>query len=309
VATPFVERSELERTLPRLRAKFETSRALVEGARARAANATQHAQAMRQLLESRRTVPPQSVAPERHVWDAAAAEVLRATTERDRALGVLAHELRQPLAAAMAAHRLLALNPGAQMAEHARAVVDRQLGHLSNLVERLLDFSRLSLRSLTLERKEVDLRDVVSRAVESENASNSERTHPVILTMPATPLVVCGDATRLLQVFSNLLHNSIRYTDKAGRITLTAAGDGDAARVTVQDDGAGIPAELQPVIFEPFLRGSRDGEGLGIGLALVRRIVELHEGSVYVVSDGVGRGSAFTVTLPLELPSAVPPAP
>lgn len=115
--------------------------------------------------------------------------------------------------------------------------------------------------------------------------------------------MVAGDATRLVQVFSNLLQNAVRYTSEPGTIAIAAALTADGACVTVTDSGAGIDPALQPHIFEPFTRGSSDGLGLGIGLALARTIVELHGGSVDVVSDGPGHGSTFTVRLPLD-PSA-----
>jgi signal transduction histidine kinase len=293
-----IDYSALADTLPRLRANFEASRALVERVRARASSATRQAEAMRQLLQSRRTLPRHGAPVDRDIWDAAAAEVLRAATERDRALGMLAHELRQPLAAAVAAHRLLSMQPESTVAERASTVLDRQLQHLSDLVERLLDFSRVSLGSLSLDRQDLDLRDILGRAIETAQTAETAH-HNLSLALTASPAIVCGDGTRLLQVFSNLLHNAVRYTPKGGTVVLSVTADDEAARVTVRDSGRGIPSELQPQIFEPFLRGARDGKGLGIGLALARSIVEMHGGRIEVFSEGAGRGTTFTVTLPL----------
>jgi signal transduction histidine kinase len=292
------DHSTLADTFPRLRANFESSRALVERVRARASSATRQAEAMRQLLQSRRTLPRHGAAADRDIWDAAAAEVLRAATERDRALGVLAHELRQPLAAAVAAHQLLAMQPESSIAERASTVLDRQLRHLSDLVERLLDFSRVSLGALSLNRHDLDLRDILGRAIETAQTAETAH-HTLSLTVPPYPTIVSADSTRLQQVFSNLLHNAVRYTPGGGAVVVSVTADDEVARVTVRDSGRGIPRELQPQIFEPFLRGARDGKGLGIGLALARSIVEMHGGRIEVFSEGAGRGTTFTVTLPL----------
>ena len=303
---PAIDPSTLEAAMPRLRAKFESSRALLKRAKERAVLAAQHAQAMRLLLESRAGRRDQGSSPGREIWEAAAGEILRASSDRDRALGMVAHELRQPLAAALAAHRLLALQPTAEVATRAAGVLDRQLLQLSELVDSLLDFSRLSLGAIALERKELDLRDVLARAVEAADAAASGRSRQIAVTMRPAPIAVCGDATRLFQVFSNLLHNAVRYTPPAGTIAVCVETVSGAAQVTVTDSGAGIAADLQPKIFEAFTRGSGDGLGLGIGLAVAQTIVELHGGTIAVASDGPGRGSAFTVTLPLAMGSDGP---
>jgi signal transduction histidine kinase len=299
---PVINRSALHAAMPRLRANFEHSRALVVRARERASRTAAHAQAMRMLLESYSERPSHAAVADREIWEAAAETVVRAATERDRALGMLAHELRQPLAAALAAHRLLAMHPATPIAERAAGVLDRQLLHLSKLVDSLLDFSRLTLGTVALEHKEVDLRDVIGRAVEACDAAAMSRAHRIAVSIAPARIPVCGDATRLFQVFSNLLDNAVRYTPAAGAIAIAAEIVAGAVHVAVTDSGAGIAADLQPRIFDPFTRGSRDGLGLGVGLALARTIVELHGGSIDVASDGPGEGSAFTVVLPLLTP-------
>src|SRR5215831_16002543 len=189
---PGRDTSELARVLPRLRNDFETSRRLVTRAVERAARLADEAIARRRLLAERTQTPRNGAPPNAEIWNAAAREVVRVSRERDRELGVVAHELRQSLSAALAAERLLAVgvNPTAQ--ERARAVLSRQLLHLAELVDSLLDYSRLSLHSATVPMRRVDLADVVGGAVETVSAAAAERRHQIDLHGAGAPVVVAG---------------------------------------------------------------------------------------------------------------------
>jgi two-component system CheB/CheR fusion protein len=285
---------------PIMRQRFESSRLLVARARERAVRAAERAEAMRVLLESNRALPPRRRTPEAGIWEAAAHQLIRASRARDESFGVLSHELRQSLAAAIAAERLLAASADPTTVFRARDVLERQLLHLMKLVDGMLDLSRLSLRHVNLTKHGLDLRTVVRLAVETIAPSAASARQQLNVTLCSTPQPVDGDETRLLQVFTNLLQNAVRYTAAEGRIDVTSATVGTRARVTVADTGEGLSAEMQQVIFDPFVRGSAAGDGLGIGLALARRIVELHNGDIAVASDGPGCGTRFTVTLPLS---------
>ena len=210
----------------------------------------------------------------------------------------MSHELRQPLNAAIAAIALLEANPAA--AERAGAVLKRQLVHMSTLLDDLLDLSRLSLQTLRLSRASVDLRTVLRESVETvETAAERSGVH-LYVDLPSESVGVSADVGRLHQVFSNLLTNAVRYTPRGGSVNVSMNVDGSIASITIADTGQGIaPADLAN-IFEPFWRGGDSGtEGFGIGLALVRGIVELHGGSIAAFSEGRGLGAQFCLTLPL----------
>jgi len=292
------DHAELARVLPRLRHDFETSRRLVARAVDRATRLADEAVATRRLLESRTQGSRGNLAPNAEIWNAAARELVRASRERDRELGVVAHELRQSLSAALAADRLLAVTSKAETVDRARAVLSRQLEHLSALVESLLDYSRLSLYGSVIQRRPVDLREIVTGAIETAGAVAAERAQHLTFREEGRLAPVEGDPLRLRQAVSNLLQNAVRYTPEGGRIDVVLADGGPHALVSVHDSGEGIPAERLEAIFDPFVRLSGVGPGLGIGLALVRRIVELHGGTVTAASEGAGRGSVFTISLP-----------
>lgn len=291
-------RDELKRTIPTLRSRFESSRALIERAHETAARVVEAADAMRTLLHAGHDTHSQT-SPEKDLWEAAAREILHGARERDRILGLLSHELRQALTAAMAAERLLQVTEDREAAGRARGVLQRQLLYLSRLVEDLLEFSRVSLDSGPLSRRDVDLDDVISRTAEAMQFAISERAQHLTITKAATPPMVSGDPTRLQQVFSNLLHNASRYTAPGGHIDIASCVEPGWTRVEVRDDGTGIDPSQLRAIFEPFTRRSAEGPGLGIGLSLARRLVELHGGTISAQSGGHGLGSTFTVRLPL----------
>lgn len=295
-------RDELKRAMPTLRSRFESSRALIERAHETAARVVQAADAMRTLLQSENE-PHSQTPPEKDLWEAAAREILHGARERDRILGLLSHELRQALTAAMAAERLLQVTDDHEAAARARAVLQRQLHYLSRLVEDLLEFSRISLDTTSLSCREVNLDDVIARTAEAMESVIADRGQHLTVTKAASPPIVNADPTRLQQVFSNLLHNASRYTPIGGHITVTSNVEGGWTHVTVHDTGNGIDPSQLGAIFEPFTRRSGEGAGLGIGLALARRLVELHGGTITAQSDGHGRGSTFTVRLPLAAPA------
>lgn len=223
---------------------------------------------------------------------------------KDEFLALLAHELRNPLAPlrnGLQVIRLAGADAGA--VSQARAMMDRQLGHMVRLIDDLLDVSRISRSKMELRRSRVLLADVISSAVETARPAMEEANHELTVSLPAEPIALNADLTRLAQVFGNLLSNSAKYTPRGGHIRLSAEPSGQQIVVAVSDDGIGIPAESLPTIFDMFSQVDRSVErstgGLGIGLALVKGLVEMHGGSVTAESNGAGMGSTFTVRLPL----------
>jgi len=230
-------------------------------------------------------------------------ELVLADRHKNEFLAMLAHELRNPMAPLRNALHLLKM-PGtdSEIAREARDVMERQVKHLVRMVDDLLDISRIVCGRIELRRESVKLQEVVERAVELAQPVIDAQGHELIVTRPAQPVWLNADCVRLAQVISNLLTNAAKYTEKAGRIWLTAGCEDGLAVVRVRDNGIGITPELLPRIFELFVQGDRSLErtqgGLGIGLTLVRRIVELHGGSVTASSAGTGQGSEFVVRLP-----------
>jgi signal transduction histidine kinase len=291
-------RDELKRAVPTLRSRFQSSRALIEKAHETATRVVEAADAMRALLHAENGTRLQAN-PQNDLWEAAAREILHGARERDRILGLLSHELRQALTAAIAAERLLQVTADRDTAERARGVLERQLLYLSRLVESLLEFSRVSLDPTTMSCHDVDVTELIGRTVESVESLIAERAQHLTIRNAAGAAVVTGDPTRLQQIFSNLLHNASRYTPAGGHIEITASVDDGWTQVDVHDDGHGIdPSELG-AIFEPFTRRSVEGAGLGIGLSLAQRLTQLHGGTIVARSDGLDHGSTFTVRLPL----------
>ncbi len=234
-----------------------------------------------------------------------------ADARKDEFIAMLAHELRNPLAPLRNGLRVMRIAGDDPTAiTNARAMMERQLGHMVRLVDDLLDISRINQRKMELRRAHITLRDVVAGAVETSRPSIDAGGHSFTTSLPLEDVFLDADLTRLAQVFSNLLTNSAKYTTAGGRISLDAAKIGENVVVAVRDTGTGIPAEAMPRIFEMFSQVDRNIErstgGLGIGLALVKGLVEMHGGAVGVASEGQGKGSVFTVTLPVA--SALPPA-
>ena len=243
---------------------------------------------------------------------ARAEEAIRA---KDEFLAMLSHELRNPLAPIVTALHLMRLRADAGGTAREREVIERQVAHLVRLVDDLLDVSRITRGKVRLERRVVEAGEVVSRAVELASPLLEARRH--VLAVQVEPgLALHADPSRVAQVVSNLLTNAAKYTDPGGRITVRVARDGDMARISVTDTGIGLSPALVPHIFDLFVQGERDLDrapgGLGIGLTIVRTMVELHGGRVRAESAGAGRGSTFTAWLPLAEGEALavhPPAP
>jgi PAS domain S-box-containing protein len=217
-------------------------------------------------------------------------------------IAMLGHELRNPLAPMRNAVAILERTATSPETVWCKDVISRQLDHLSRLVDELLDVSRISSDKLQLEKELVDLNSFVSAAVESVRAASAEYGHTLDLNLPQQPVQIIGDPTRLTQVIVNLLNNAIMCTPNAGLIHVDVEQRGGFAYVRVRDNGIGMSAEMLETAFDLFVQGERTldrpGGGLGIGLTLVKRIVELHGGAVSASSAGVGLGSEFIVSLP-----------
>jgi PAS domain S-box-containing protein len=219
-------------------------------------------------------------------------------------LAMLGHELRNPLAAIVTAAELMRLrSDDASYVVRAREIVARQSARMTRLVDDLLEVSRISRGKIELRIATVRLDTLVDQAVELVRPLIDERGHRLTIDLPAEPVSLAGDAARLVQVLTNLLHNAAKYTEPGGTISLNASREGTDLLIRVVDDGVGLTPELREQVFEPFVQApgslEKAGGGLGIGLTLVRSLVDLHNGSVIALSDGPGRGSEFVVRLPL----------
>jgi PAS domain S-box-containing protein len=234
-----------------------------------------------------------------------AANLSQADRRKDEFLATLAHELRNPLAPIRNGIELLKRAPaGSAQLQGVVGVMERQMSHMVRLVDDLIDVSRISRDKLDLRRARVELGEVLAMAVEASRPALDAKGHRLELRLPATPVWLDADPTRLVQVFSNLLDNAVKYTAPGGQLALAARLQGDAAVVTVADNGRGIPPALLPQVFDMFTQLDRSLErsqgGLGIGLSMVKRLVELHGGAVALHSDGPGLGSTATVRLPVD---------
>jgi signal transduction histidine kinase/ActR/RegA family two-component response regulator len=232
------------------------------------------------------------------------AEQLReAGRRKDEFLATLAHELRNPLAPIQTGLDLLARSREPCKVDHALGVMHRQLGHMVRLIDDLLDVSRITQGRLELKRARVALSEMLDTAIEASRPSVERRQHTLELDIEDPHMAFDADLTRLAQVVSNLLNNASKYTPSGGTIKLSARQRGETGVIEVRDNGIGIPGEHLEHVFEMFSQVNRATEGsrggLGIGLALVRSLVELHGGSVSAKSEGAGKGSTFIVKLPL----------
>jgi PAS domain S-box-containing protein len=246
-------------------------------------------------------------------------ELKEAGRRKDEFLATLAHELRNPLAPirnGLQVMRLAGQDSGA--AERARDMIDRQLGQMVRLIDDLLDVSRITSGKIELRRSWINLHEAVQSAVETSRPLIDALGQELEVDLPSDPILLDADFTRLAQAFSNLLQNAAKFSERGGRISLTARRDNGHIIVTVRDAGIGIPADLLPHVFGLFMQGDRalgrTQGGLGIGLTLVKRLIELHGGTVIAKSEGTGRGSEFIVRLPavdleeMALPAGLPTA-
>jgi signal transduction histidine kinase len=226
-----------------------------------------------------------------------------ASRAKDEFLAMLGHELRNPLSPILTALELARMRENSGLAKE-RTIIERQVQHLVRLVDDLLDVSRITRGKIELKRRPVRLADVVAHAIEMTSPLLEERRHRLRVTVPRRGLIVDGDEHRLAQVVSNLLTNAAKYTDPGGRIEITGGREGEEAVLRVRDSGIGINPELVPHVFDLFVQSKRAIDraqgGLGLGLTIVRSLVELHGGAVSAASEGTSRGSTFTVRLPLS---------
>jgi PAS domain S-box-containing protein len=232
-------------------------------------------------------------------------EALRESDRRkDEFLALLSHELRNPLAPIANGLSVLKLRGSVEpVSQRAIGIMERQLNHLVRLVDDLLDVGRMTHGKLQLRLQRLSVLDILGRALEGTRTVLESRGHTLATDVRAHDLMLEGDADRLIQVFTNLIHNSVKYTDAGGRIVITLTREADEAVIAVADNGVGIPPNSLEQVFEMFsqvkLQQPRAGGGLGIGLALVRTIVQMHGGTIRAASAGAGLGSTFTVRLPL----------
>jgi PAS domain S-box-containing protein len=244
-----------------------------------------------------------------------AEEALReADRRKDEFLATLAHELRNPLAPVRNALHILRLKGGlAPELQWARDVIDRQVQQMTRLIDDLMDISRITRDRLEMRSEHAELAKVIQGAVETNRALIESSGHELHVTLPDEPVYLEADIVRLAQVFSNLLNNAAKYSDRGSRIWLAAEQQDGEVRVSIRDEGIGIPSEMLPRIFEMFTQVDRSLErtqgGLGIGLTIVRRLVEMHGGSIEARSEGVDRGSEFIVRLPVSSSSAASASP
>jgi len=236
-----------------------------------------------------------------------AEDLAGADRRKDQFLAMLAHELRNPLAPIRNAVELMrqveTIDPAFQPS---REMVERQVKHLARLVDDLLDVSRITQGSIRLRKEAVELGSVVERAIEATRPLIDSRAHDLKVQLPTDQIHLEADPTRLEQILTNLLNNAAKYTMPGGQIRVTAALEGDEAVVRVRDNGIGVPPDVLDRVFEPFVQSegslARSEGGLGIGLTLVRSLVEMHGGTVEANSPGLGQGSEFVVRLPANVP-------
>ncbi len=236
-------------------------------------------------------------------------EFAESNRRRDQFLAVLSHELRNPLAPILAAVQVLRHDTGdGQANRQARNVIERQVRQLASLIDDLLDSSRFAAGKMRLRKEPIELQVVLQRALESARPQIEARQHHLVVSLPAESIWLHADPMRLEQVFLNLLNNAAKYTRNGGRIAVTAQRQGSEAIITVEDSGTGIPCHMLSDIFELFTQAHQSQTpsqaGLGIGLALVKQLVELHGGGVTAESDGAERGSRFIIRLPSSMAAA-----
>ena len=238
-------------------------------------------------------------------------QLAEADKRKDEFLATLAHELRNPLAPIHNALEIMLLpDADESMNDLARSIMERQVKSLVRLVDDLLDMSRITQGKIELRRQDIDLADVVGQAIETVRPLIDSQEHELTVSLPDEPVLLHADPTRLAQIIANLLNNAAKYSDRRGHIWLTAARDANQLVLQVRDAGIGIDSRMLPQIFEMFVQvdkgHGRTHGGMGIGLTLVRRLIELHGGTIEASSAGLGHGSEFTIRLPLVFGQSTP---
>lgn len=238
-------------------------------------------------------------------------ELAEADHRKDEFLALLAHELRNPLGPIRNAAQILKLKgaPDPSLGQ-ARDMIERQVGHMARLIDDLLDVSRIARGKILLRQERLDLTALVVATIKDYQGNLESNGLRLELQLPETPLCVTGDPTRLAQVLSNILNNAAKFTDGGGRVTVRLTAEGDRAVLSVRDTGIGMGPQILARLFETYSQADRSlgrsRGGLGLGLALVKGLVELHGGTVSAASDGPGRGSEITIRLPLQCEAAPP---
>jgi signal transduction histidine kinase len=233
------------------------------------------------------------------------AEALRqADRRKDEFLAILAHELRNPLAPIRNSLQILRMTASSDpTSERVCEMMERQVNHMVRLVDDLMEASRITRGLIDLRREETDLATVIRTAIDTSKPLIEEKQHQLAISLPSEPVPLYGDEVRLGQVFSNLLNNAAKYTEPGGQIWVAAKQESDQIIVSVRDNGIGLSPEMLPVVFDMFMQADRSSTrsqgGLGIGLTLVKNLVELHDGTVSAQSPGPGGGSEFIVQLPV----------
>jgi signal transduction histidine kinase/ActR/RegA family two-component response regulator len=233
---------------------------------------------------------------------------------KDEFLAMLGHELRNPLAPIKSATRILALQKGTDESQsRALAIIDRQVSHLTRIVDELLDAARVSTGSVNLKFETIEVATIILRALELSETMIQQKQHQLRVKQPSKGLYVKGDLQRLTQVLANILNNAAKYTEPSGAIEVEVLDAGARVEIAVKDNGMGVHSTFLPHIFDLFTQSDkaldRAQGGLGIGLTVVKQLVEKHDGTVTVFSDGPGRGSEFRVSLPLVAPPLVQSVP
>jgi len=237
-------------------------------------------------------------------------EVHEADRRKDEFLAMLGHELRNPLAPIGAAAQLLALaSADVGKVKMASQIIARQVKHMTSLIDDLLDVARVTRGLITLDREVIDLRQILAESVEQVDSMMRSRSHALTLDMPTCAVNVQGDRKRLVQVFANVLHNAAKYTPNGGTVTATMSLRGTDVVVQVVDSGIGMNPDVVAHVFELFAQAERSADrsqgGLGLGLSLVESLIKSHGGSVQAFSEGLGKGSRFTICLPYLVSSTV----
>jgi signal transduction histidine kinase len=237
-------------------------------------------------------------------------QLTEADQRKDEFIAMLAHELRNPLAPIVIGIELMeSYGLADALLKRTHETMKRQVEQLTRLVDDLLDVSRITSGKIELRKESVALTTIIEQAIDVARPALEAQKHRLIIEMPDEPVQLTADTVRLIQVVANLLNNSVRYTEPGGEIRLTCTRDGDELSICVADTGRGIEPELIERIFDMFVQKREGGPGLGLGLTLVRRLVEMHGGTVLARSEGLGHGSEFEVRLPAGEVPAAPPEP
>lgn len=248
------------------------------------------------------------VAFHRDELQATSTALKNADKKKNEFLATLAHELRNPLAPIRNGLQILRLNPNGPEAENVREMMDRQVTHLVRLIDDLMDVSRVSQGKYNLKRKDITVQEIFESALEASRPLVDAAHHTLTVDLPAEPVWLNADLTRMAQIVSNLVNNAAKYTQDGGKIHVTARREDNDIVIQVSDNGLGIPPDMLTKVFDRFTQVNKSLEraqgGLGIGLALVTELVKMHDGSVSAHSEGLGLGSTFTVRVPTAMPAS-----